>query len=100
MKEKKIALNRIKILYNKAVSLYDKNPELSRKYIYIILKIKNKFRIRFGSDLKNKFCKKCYTVWIPGKTLSIRIRKGRIIYQCKYCKYVKRFKIKKPYKGF
>lgn len=92
--DKKIAINRIRYLYKKALEVFDKNPELSRRYIEILFEIKKKYGIKSIKWLRNKFCKRCYTVWIPGKTLSIRIRKGRIIYTCKNCGYVKRFKIK------
>ena len=91
---KRIAIKRIKFLYKKAIENID-NIELSRRYIFILWKIKNKARIRLPKDLRNKFCKKCYTPWIVGKTLQIRIRKGRIIYKCLYCGNVKRFNIRK-----
>ncbi|MEM1684244.1 MAG: hypothetical protein QW483_00265 [Nanopusillaceae archaeon] len=91
---KKIAINRIFYLYKKALEIFDKDPDLARRYIKIILEIKKKSRIKIIKNLRNKFCKKCYTVWIPGKTLSIRIRKGRIIYRCLTCGNIKRFLIK------
>lgn len=90
---KKIAKKRILELYNKALEIYDKDPELSRKYIEILEKIKEKARVNV-KEIRNKYCKRCKTIWIPGKTLSIRVRKGRIIYKCLKCGYVKRFKIK------
>ncbi|MEM4460690.1 MAG: hypothetical protein QW038_01015 [Nanopusillaceae archaeon] len=91
---KKIAINRIFYLYKKALEIFDKDPDLARRYIKIMLEIKKKSRIKIIKNLRNKFCKKCCTVWIPGKTLSIRIRKGRIIYRCLTCGNIKRFLIK------
>ncbi|MEM0379315.1 MAG: hypothetical protein QXR54_00385 [Nanopusillaceae archaeon] len=90
---KKIAINRIFYLYKKALEIFDKDPSLSRRYIQIILEIKKKAKIKIIKNLRNKFCKKCYTIWIPGKTLSIRVRNGKIIYRCLYCGNVKRFPI-------
>jgi len=92
--EKQIAINRIRYLYKRALEVFEKDQELSKRYIKILLEIKKKYKIKNIKWLRNKFCKRCYTVWIPGKTLSIRIRKGRVIYVCKNCGYVKRFKIK------
>ncbi|BFI73227.1 ribonuclease P protein component 4 [Nanoarchaeota archaeon] len=91
---KRIARKRIKELYRKSLENID-NLELARRYIYILWRIKNKARIRLPKYLRNKFCKRCYTPWIIGKTLQIRIRKGRIIYKCLYCGNVKRFNIRK-----
>jgi len=88
---KRLALKRINILYKKALEEYNQNPELSRRYIFLLWKIKQKAQIRLPQNLRNKFCKRCFTPWIIGKTLSVRIRRGRIILRCKYCNYVKRF---------
>lgn len=81
-------------LYKLALDVYDNNPELSRRYIFLLLRIKRKFRYPLPKELRNKFCKRCYTVWIPGKTLSIRIRRGKIIYRCLNCGYVKRLQMR------
>jgi len=94
MKEKYIAIKRMFILYDKALEVLDKDKELARRYIYLMWRIKLKFRIKTPKKLRNKFCKKCFIPWVVGKTLSIRIRKGRIIYRCLNCGYVKRFKFK------
>lgn len=91
---RKIAIKRIKYLYKKSLEVFDKDPDLSRRYIKILLEIKRKANIKLIRELRNKFCKKCYTVWIPGKTLSIRVRRGKVIYKCLNCGYVKRFKIR------
>ncbi|BBL45810.1 ribonuclease P protein component 4 [Nanobdella aerobiophila] len=105
MKQKKskyiydnIAIDRIRYLYKLSIENID-NIDLSRRYIFILWKIKNKARIRLPDDIRNKFCKRCYTPWIIGKTLRIRIRKGRIIYSCLYCGKVKRFIIRKNLKN-
>ncbi|MFP3132107.1 MAG: hypothetical protein RXQ77_02100 [Candidatus Nanopusillus sp.] len=91
---KNIAKRRIFELYKLAIENID-DIDLARRYIFILWKIKNKTRIKLPKELRNKFCKKCYTPWIVGKTLQIRIRKGRIIYRCLYCNKVKRFMIRK-----
>jgi len=92
--EKRIAINRIRYLYKKALEVFDRDQNLSRRYIQILFEIKKKYSLKNIKWLRNKFCKRCYTIWISGKTLSIRVRKGKIIYRCKNCGYVKRFKIK------
>lgn len=91
---KKIAIRRINTLYKKALEVIDENKELAKRYIQILEKIKVKYRIH-DKNLRNKYCKKCKIPWIYGKTLSIRVRKGRIIYRCLECGFVKRFIIKK-----
>lgn len=90
---KKIALKRIKKLLDLAKEIYDKNPELSRRYVEIAWKIKLKCNVKLPKILKLRFCKKCFTVWIPSKTVKVRIKKGWINYICLSCRRV--FKIKK-----
>jgi len=91
---KTIAARRMLLLYKKALEIYPKDPNLARRYIYILWKIKLKSRLKLPKNLRNKFCKKCFTLWILGKTVSIRIRKGRRIYRCLNCGYIKRIPFK------
>ncbi len=95
VKEKKIALERIKILFEKAVEEARKgNLELANRYIYILWKIKLKYHIKLPKEIKRRFCRKCLTFWIPEKTLRVRIRNGRAIYTCLNCGRIYRFPIK------
>jgi len=80
-KIKRIALERIKYLFE----LAKKNPEMSKRYLYILWKIKLKARVKLPKYIKRSFCKKCFTLWIPGKTCKIRIRKKWIILTCLGC---------------
>ena len=52
--------------------------------------IKQRYRITLPVPLKRKFCRKCLTPWIAGKTVRVRTREGKIVYYClnckKYCK--------------
>ncbi len=92
---RKIAYKRMNILFKKAFEVYKDNPELARRYIYLLWRIKLKAAIPLPKKMRNKFCKKCFTPWIPGETLRIRVRNKKIIYTCLYCGTVKRFPIKK-----
>ena len=92
---RQVALRRILYLYKKAkeVAKYDLN--LANRYIYLLWKLKLKYRITLPKNLRNKFCRKCLTIWIPGKTLRIRVRKGKIVYTCLRCGRIKRFPVKR-----
>jgi len=82
---KRIALERIEKLLNLAAEAQEKNPELARRYVELAWKIKMRYTVRLPKDLKRKFCKKCLSVWIPGKTVRVRIRKGTITWTCLSC---------------
>jgi len=83
----KIAQNRARILAKLALE----NLEFGDKYVKIIRELRKKFKIK----VPIKYCKRCYIPWIIGKTVDVRIRKGKIIYRCKRCGYVKRVPFKK-----
>tara|TARA_Y100000034_G_scaffold136912_1_gene216996 strand:+ start:18024 stop:18287 length:264 start_codon:yes stop_codon:yes gene_type:complete len=46
------------------------------------------------SDLRKKFCKKCYSLF-NSKNSKIKIKKGFKIIKCKKCEYISRYKLKK-----
>ncbi len=87
---------RIKELIELAIKKYDENPELARRYVKIALEYRNKNRVRIPKEIKNKFCKKCLTPWIPGKTVRVRIVPNRyVVYTCLVCNYKKRIPLQK-----
>ena len=90
----KIALERIKILFNEADKAFKEHPERSHKYIKLARKIAMKVNLRIPSELKRKLCKHCYTYLKIGINARKRIRDKKIIYYCKNCKKFTRI----PYK--
>lgn len=94
-KDRDIVRKRIKMLYNLAImEIKNNNIEMSSRYIYLMLKLKRKYRANIPKHIRRSYCKKCFVPLIPGKTLDIRIRNGKIIYRCKRCNNIRRFKIK------
>ena len=91
MQAKTIALERIKILMNKAKGVFDKNPGLANRYVTLSRKIAMKYKIRFPRELKRLFCKHCYKFLKPGKTSRVRTHKGHVVIYCLNCKRFMRF---------
>lgn len=88
MNKQKIAQERIEILFNLAEQEFDKHPERSKRYLELIDKIRTKVNLRLTKEQKKKFCKKCHTLWIKGKTLEIEkgSKNQPDSYICKSCK--------------
>lgn len=84
-KWRKIALERIERLLDLAEELHESDPQLAERYVRLAWKIKTKYTIRLSRDLKRRFCKKCFSIWIPGKTVRIRIKRGTITWTCLSC---------------
>ncbi len=69
---KHIAKERIGILFNLAQKDLDKHPERSRRYVQLARKIGLRYNVRFDKFLKRKFCKKCNSLLVVGKSFKVR----------------------------
>jgi ribonuclease P protein subunit RPR2 len=73
---RKIALERMHILINSAISNAKMNPDLSQRQASIARRISTRYKIRMPYELKIVFCKKCKSFITPG--INSRIRLGRV----------------------
>lgn len=96
-RQRAIARERIKILFDLAKKSFYLHPERSRRYIRLARKIGLRYNLRLTQEQKQLFCKKCNSLLIKGKTLSSKIdkQKNLIIIKCLNCNYTYRKSIKK-----
>jgi ribonuclease P protein subunit RPR2 len=84
----KIAMERMQILIDNAISNAIINPKLSQHQASLARRISTKYKIRMPYPLRMVFCKKCKSFIAPG--INSRIRLGRtsiksIRISCNYC---------------
>lgn len=93
----KLAKERIEILFDKAEKEFDKNPELSHRWVQMARKISTRYNIRFTKEQKRRLCKKCMRFLVPGKNSSVRTnpKQQAVIIKCLECGNVMRF----PYRS-
>ena len=91
LKQKKETLVLVKKLFEEAKLQFNKNRNLSNKYVKLARKAAMRVNLRIPRELKRKFCKHCYSYLVPGKNSRVRIHKSRIIYYCFNCKKYMRF---------
>ena len=72
---RKIAMERMQILIENAISNARTNPELSQRQASLARRISTRHKIRMPYDLRLVFCKKCKSFIAPG--INSRIRLGR-----------------------
>jgi ribonuclease P protein subunit RPR2 len=72
---RKIALERMQILINSAISNAKINPDLSQRQASLARKISTRHKVRMPYELRIVFCKKCKSFIAPG--INSRIRLGR-----------------------
>ncbi|MEK6983656.1 MAG: ribonuclease P protein component 4 [Nanoarchaeota archaeon] len=90
----RIANARINFLFKIAKEEFNKDSNLSDKYVKLARKIAMKFKIRLPSNLKKSFCKHCHKYLVPSVNCRVRIHKHRIIYYCLSCRNYMRHPIK------
>ena len=92
---KKIALERVKQLFNEADSVFKENPKRATRYVQIARKIAMKINLRIPRELKRGYCKHCYSYLKPGVNSRIRNYESRITIYCNNCKKFTRIPIKR-----
>ena len=95
VKQQKIALERINILFNEAKNMFNEEPKLSDRYVQLARRIAMKYKVKIPHKFKRRFCKHCHSYLVPGKNLRVRTHKGHMVYYCLNCKHFMRFGYKK-----
>ena len=89
-----IAGERIDILFDLAErEASAHNLQRANRYVELARKIGMRYNVRLG-NLKRKFCKHCFSYFIPGKTCSQSLRNGKVTIKCFSCNKTIRY----PYK--
>jgi ribonuclease P protein subunit RPR2 len=81
-------------LFAEAASVFDNDPQLSKRYVVIARKIAMKHKISFDREKKLSFCKECNAYLKKGFNSTIRIHDNRMVLTCKECGFVRRFVLK------
>ena len=97
-KQKKLASERIEILFKKAEQAFTKNAQRADRYIAIARRIAMKTNVRMTKTQKRQFCKHCYRYVLSGVNATNRTRNGKIIMYCKVCKKYTRIPLTKKTK--
>ena len=90
--KKQIAIRRIEILFNNALSNAKNNLELAERQAEIAKKISLKFKIKMPFEVRSSFCKNCKKFIAPGIASKIRLgsKPKSIRITCTYCNHTYR----------
>ncbi|MHA1379356.1 MAG: ribonuclease P protein component 4 [Candidatus Helarchaeota archaeon] len=72
---KRIAKNRIIILFRNADRVFLKNKELAQRYIDIVRRLSKKYRVKIPYEYKLRICNHCKSYLWPGINCRVRLRK-------------------------
>ena len=98
-RQKKIAKERVAILFRQAEQVFPTNQERANRYVELARKVAMKINLRMAKKYKRRFCKHCYAYLQPGVNSTTRTRDGKIIIYCRVCRKYTRIPLaKKPAK--
>jgi len=91
--KRKIALERMYILINSAISNAREDPDLAKNQADLARRISTHHRVRMPYELRMNFCKQCKNFIVPG--VNARVRVGRtnlkaIRITCNFCEHTYR----------
>ncbi len=75
---KKIALERMEILIDNALSNAKTNPKLAQRQALLAKKISMRHKVKMPYELRIVFCKKCKSFIAPGINSKIRVGRSAI----------------------
>ncbi|MDD5337723.1 MAG: ribonuclease P [Candidatus ainarchaeum sp.] len=84
---KAISQERIAILLDEAGACFAKNPKRAKRFCELAFLIVKKNKVRLSAEQKLSFCRKCFSFWRPGRSVSVsfdRVNK-RVVYRCLDC---------------
>jgi len=61
----------------------EKDPLRARTYLKMTWNLVKRNKVRLTKEQKKKFCKRCFSLWIPGETVEIRKKGNLTEYSCK-----------------
>ncbi|MEM2272986.1 MAG: ribonuclease P [Candidatus Bathyarchaeia archaeon] len=87
-KIRKISLIRIEQLFDLAIKMLDKRPDLSQRYVEMARKISMRARARVSKEKRMLICRHCKRFIFPGVSSRVRLQSKRephIVITCLYC---------------
>jgi ribonuclease P protein subunit RPR2 len=85
---KKIAGQRVELLFQRAKSVYRSDPQLSSRYVVTARKIAMAAKMPLPVVYKRQICKKCNTLLVQGDNCRVRVRPNRephVVITCLNC---------------
>ncbi|WP_457754463.1 ribonuclease P protein component 4 [Thermococcus sp.] len=92
--KRKIAIERINILFTLAERVFPYDRELANRYVEIALAVQQKAKVRMPRKWKRRYCKKCHSFLVPGVNAQVRLRQKRmphVVIKCLECGHIMRY---------
>jgi ribonuclease P protein subunit RPR2 len=88
---KRLARERITVLFQRAEEFFPQNPAWSDRCVVLARRIAMRQRVGLEWQQRRKICPHCYRFHVPGVTMRVRIKKGKVVVTCLHCHRQSRF---------
>ncbi|NYT05492.1 MAG: ribonuclease P [Methanomicrobiales archaeon] len=95
--EKRIAAERIDMLFSRAERFFSGDPSSSDRCVALARRIAMRQRVRIPRPLSMRFCRRCYGFLVPGRNMRVRVHHGYVIVTCLRCGYQRRYRVVRPH---
>ncbi len=97
---RKIARERIHLLFKEALDTYSENPSRAQKYADIARKLGMRYKVRLPKIYRMNICRACKKFIVPGFNSRVRLQRHRephIVVTCLNCGKHNRIPIRRRY---
>jgi ribonuclease P protein subunit RPR2 len=94
---KKIAGERIAVLFEQAERIFHQDPEMSNRYVDLARRIAMRQRVRIFRAFRRRFCHHCYAFLVPGENMRVRVHRGNVVVTCRACNRKTRYRVERPH---
>jgi ribonuclease P protein subunit RPR2 len=93
---KKIAKERIAVLFGQAREAFHGHPERSNRYVALARRIAMRQRVRIDREFRRQYCHHCYAFLVPGRNMRVRVHRGNVVVTCLLCNKKTRIRVVRP----
>ncbi len=94
---KKIAGERIAVLFGLARQVFSMHPERSNRYVALARRIAMRQRVRINREFRRQYCHHCYAFLVPGENMRVRVHRGNVVVTCMICNKTMRYRVVRPH---
>ncbi len=96
---KKLARERMDILFGLAREVFASEPELARRYVVLARRIGSRCNVRLTPGDKLSVCRNCNALLVPGVNCRVRTHARRVVVTCLDCGGVRRVPVTRERRG-
>ena len=90
---RRIARERIEILFAHAIGFARSHGEWSDRCVALARRIAMRHRVRIPRHLRRRYCRRCGAFLTPGVNLRVRIHRGKVVATCLRCRRQRRYRV-------